>query len=100
MKDKIVTPLATYHYSGYELDKLDSAGCEQLAIYIGELYGKEYDVEEISRGVVVACNSYSGRITSNGNVSVSQNHEAGSIYEGHRVYSKASVPKQEPKKKW
>ena len=98
--DEIVTPIKRYRYSDYGLENLVRSGCEQLAVYIGELYGSEYKVEPINESYAFACNSYSGTVHTSGKVSVYQDYATGEVYKGEKVYSKASVPEPEPKKKW
>lgn len=96
-KDKIVTPNQTYVYINYGLANLDAKGCELLAIYIGQAYGRAYKKEQITHCVGGYSNSYSGYVDSSGGVSISRDSYFSESVEGYKIYSQATMPPPPPK---
>lgn len=99
LTDKIVTPYKTYLYDDFGLNRLDIKGCEQLAVYIGELFGRKYEVEEISQFFGGYTGGYSGYVGSDGSISVSRNYSGGERTLGYKVYSTSSKPNPKPQGK-
>lgn len=101
LSDKIVTPYKTYLYDDFGLNRLDTKGCEQLAVYIGELFGREYGVEEMTRAFGGYTGGYSGYVGSDGSISVSRDYSGGTTTLGYKVYSVSSKPSPKPQgKNW
>lgn len=100
-EDKIVTPHKTYLYDDFGLNRLDPKGCEQLAVYIGELFGREYEVKEMTRAFGGYTGGYSGYVGSDGSISVSRDYSGGTTTLGYKVYSVSSKPSPKPQgKNW
>lgn len=97
--DKIVTPCKTYVYINYGLAKLDIKGCEELAEFLGVVYGRAYSVDKITKFVGGVSDSYSGHINSDGGVSVYRDAWGGDTVIGYKLYSKNTVPPPAPKGK-
>lgn len=85
----------TYRFADYGLENLDLNGCEQLATYIGEMYGGTYYIKEIIRAYGGYTGGYSGYTGSDGSISISRDYSGGTRTVGYKVY-KPPIPK----KKW
>ena len=97
LEDKIETPYRTYIYIQYGLGKLDQEGREQLAYYLGEAYGGCYSFTPIEKLAGGRSNSYSGYISSDGDVRISSDSTRDFVNIGSKLYSDASVPPPPPK---
>lgn len=97
--DKIITPCQSYVYIDYGWGKLDIKSCEELAEYLGIAYGKTYSAEAITKFVGGVSSSYSGHISSTGDVSVYRDAWGDDKVIGYKLYSKNTVPPPTPKGK-
>lgn len=96
LKDKIVTPNQTYLYIDYGLANLDTKGCEQLAVYIGQAFRRPYQTSAIEKCSGGFTGGYSGYVDSSGGVSISPDYSGDFHTIGYKIYSKASVSPPKP----
>lgn len=95
--DKIVTPCQTYIYINYGLANLDMEGCEELAEYLGTVYGRPYSAVKETKFFGGVSNSYTSYLGSDGSVSTVRDAWGEERTIAYRLYSQNTVPSPPPK---
>ena len=100
-KDRIEMSGKTYRFENYGLAKLDESSCKQLAIYIkAESNLENVVVVSLTSFSGGSSNSYSGFVTSSGQVHISSDADYTERVIGYQVYRRKPQPVKPKGQAW